>query len=148
MIQSCRRSCENFMAVRGNGDCVFELGGEGFVLGHSGPAVVQHLHLPFADVDHRLDGKEHALFQFVAVTPVAVMQNVGRVVKNLADAVAAEIAYDRITFGFNKGLDSLADIARMRTRLDDFDAAHKSFVSDVDQALCLDADVAAKIHAA
>jgi hypothetical protein len=39
---------------------MLELGGERAIACHGRPAVVQHLHLVAAGIDHRLDGEEHA----------------------------------------------------------------------------------------
>ena len=54
---------EDFRAVVGDRDGVFEVGRELAVLGHDAPAVVEHVGLVAADVDHRLDGEDHALLQ-------------------------------------------------------------------------------------
>jgi hypothetical protein len=44
----------------GNADGVLELGRERAVAGHGGPAVGEDLHAGFAEIDHRLDGEDHA----------------------------------------------------------------------------------------
>src|SRR3546814_5735733 len=74
---------------------MLELGRELHVAGDGGPAVLQDLHLRAAGVDHRLDGEEHALAQLHAGAGAAVVQHAGRIVKDLAEAVAAEVGHHR-----------------------------------------------------
>src|SRR3546814_2417540 len=79
---------EDFAAVFGNADRMFELGGEGAVAGDGSPAVVEHLARGLADVDHRLDGEEHAGAKLGAGAGLADMDDLRSVVEIPADAVA------------------------------------------------------------
>src|SRR3546814_12250335 len=75
---------------------MFELGGEGAVAGDGSPAVVEHLARGLADVDHRLDGEEHAGAKLGAGAGLADMDDLRSVVEIPADAVAADIADNAI----------------------------------------------------
>src|SRR3546814_3143020 len=97
---------EDFAAVLGDPDAVLELGGERAVAGHRGPAVGEHLDRIFAGVDHRLDREEHAGFQFGAGAGAPGVDDLGRVVEHLPDAMAAEIAHHRIAMPLGMGLRS------------------------------------------
>src|SRR3546814_6530921 len=73
MVQSSRAFGENFAARFRNPDAVFELGRQRSIAGDGGPSVLQHLHAGLADIDHRLDGEEHAGLQFRTVARAADM---------------------------------------------------------------------------
>src|SRR3546814_20127508 len=57
---------------------------------------LEHLDRIFAGVDHRLDREEHAGFQFGAGAGAPGVDDLGRVVEHLPDAMAAAIAHHRI----------------------------------------------------
>src|SRR3546814_4776342 len=63
------------------------------------------------DVDHRLDREDHAGLQFGAGAGAAGMDDLGRVVEQAADAVAAEIAHHAVTMRLGMLLDGVADVA-------------------------------------
>ena len=73
---------------------VLELRRQRAVARHRRPAVGQHLHVRPAEVDHRLDGEEHAGLEHDALAGLAEVQDVGPVVEHAAEAVAAEVAHD------------------------------------------------------
>ena len=54
---------ENLVARFGNADGMFKLRRQRAVAGYRRPAIIQHFDRRFAQIDHRLDGKEHAGFQ-------------------------------------------------------------------------------------
>src|SRR5687767_5068504 len=66
LVEAARAPGENLAAILGDADRMLELGGERAVAGDRGPAVVEQFHVGAADVDHRLNGEEHAGFQFGA----------------------------------------------------------------------------------
>ena len=76
------------------------------------------------------------------------MDDVGRLVENRADAVAAEVAHHRVAVSLGKGLDRMPDVARGGARAYRFDAEHHRVIGDLAQARCLAANVADEIHAA
>ena len=76
------------------------------------------------------------------------MQNVGRVVEQPPDAVAAEVAHHRAALGLRIGLDRLADGAGARTGLHRLDAAHQAGVGHFQQPFGRALDLADRVHAA
>src|SRR3546814_2020444 len=76
------------------------------------------------------------------------MDDLGRVVEQAADAVAAEIAHHAVTMRLGMLLDGVADVAEVIAGLRLIDADHQAFVGDVDQPLRLHADIADQIHPA
>ena len=142
------RQRENLDARRRDADRVLELRRERAVARHGGPAVGQELYVRAAEIDHRLDGEDHAGPDLLAFAGLPVMQHVGRLVEEPADAVAAEIAHHRAALGFRKALDGMADIAEPAARADGGDAAHQAFVGDLDQPLGGALQLAGGVHAA
>src|SRR3546814_6863452 len=65
------------------------------------------------DVDHRLDREDHAGLQFGAGAGAAGMDDLGRVVEQAADAVAAEIAHHAVTMRLGMLLDGVAYVAEV-----------------------------------
>src|SRR3546814_550855 len=127
---------------------MFELGGEGAVAGDGSPAVVEHLARGLADVDHRLDGEEHAGAKLGAGAGLADMDDLRSVVEIPADAVAAEIADNAIAMALRVSLDGVRDVAQMVAGPRLLEAEHQRFVGDLDELLRLDGHVAAQIHTA
>ena len=127
---------------------MLELGGERAVAGDRGPAVVEQLHVGAADVDHRLDGEDHARLQFGAGAGAAGVDHFGAVVEQPADAVAAEIADDAVAVRFGVALDGVGDVAEMVAGPGLLEPEHQAFIGDVDQLARLHADVADEVHAA
>src|SRR5216683_8307014 len=107
---------EYLVAGRGDADRMLELRRERAVLGDGGPAVVENLHLPAAGIDHRLDGKDHALAHHRSLLGGAEMEDRRRIVEDAADAVAAEIAHHREALRLGEALDRLADGADAHAR--------------------------------
>src|SRR5581483_6917290 len=102
-----------------------------------------------AEIDHRLDGKEHAGLERDAVARAPIMDDVGQRVEYPAHAVAAEIAHHRTAFlAFRKGLDRMADVAGGGARPDGGNPAHHGFIGDVHKAGGFPLDVPDQIHAA
>ena len=101
-----------------------------------------------ADVDHRLDGEEHAGLELGAGAGAAGVDDLGAVVEQAADAVAAEIADDAVAVRLGMALDGVGDVAEMVAGPRLLDAEHQAFVGDVDQLARLQRDVADQVHAA
>src|ERR1700738_5131306 len=78
---------------------------------HRSPAVVQDFYMRLAEIDHRLDGEEHAGFQRHAFAGPADVNDVRLVVEHAAEAVAAEIAHHAHALRFDETLDGVPDIA-------------------------------------
>src|SRR4051794_28848006 len=97
----------------GDADRMFELSRKRAVTGDGGPAVFEHLHVRAADVDHRLDGEDHARLEFGAGAGTAGVDDLGAIVEDAADAVAAEIADDAVALAFRMALDRVGDVAEM-----------------------------------
>ncbi|AEM39888.1 hypothetical protein KVU_0049 [Ketogulonicigenium vulgare WSH-001] len=114
---------------------MFELRRQGFIARHRRPAICQNLGLVFAQVHHRLDGKEHAFLQHGARARAAIMQHVWRGVEHAAQAVAAEIAHNRHTLRLDIGLDRMADIAIGIAGFGLCKADHQRLMRDIDQTL-------------
>ena len=76
------------------------------------------------------------------------MQDVGHVVEQPADAMAAEVAHDRTTLRLDIALDGMADVAGGVAGLCRRDAAQQGFVGDLDKPLGGALGLADRIHAA
>src|SRR5580658_261503 len=135
LVEAVGRQRENLDAGLGDADAMLELRRQRAVAGHRGPAVGQHLHMGAAEIDHRLDGEEHARLEHDALARPADMDDVRLVVEQPAQAVAAEIAHYAHVLGFDIGLDGMADIAGGAAGPDRGDAAHHALVGDFDQPL-------------
>ena len=101
-----------------------------------------------AQVHHRLDGEEHAGLERRALAAAAVVQDVGAVVEQLADAVAAEVADHRHAGGLDHLLDGIADVAEGVARLDHRQTGLERVIGDLDQLLRPGIDLADPEHAA
>ena len=86
-----------------------------------------------AEIDHRLDGEEHAGPQFDALAGAAIMEDVGNVVEQLTEAMAAEIAHHRAALGFGIDLDGMADVAGAGAGDRGLDAAQQALICDLHQ---------------
>lgn len=139
---------KNLASSFGNADAMFKLGRKAPVAGHRRPAILQHFARCLADVDHRFDRENHAGAQFGAGSGTSDMDDFGGVVKKLAEAMAAKVADYAVAMLFRMSLYRMADIAHMIAGLGLFNAEHQAFVSDIDQALCLDRNIADQKHAA
>src|SRR5688572_24797703 len=139
---------EDLAAVLGDADAMLELGGEAAVAGDGGPAVVEQFDRRLADVDHRLDGEEHSGPELRPGAGAAGVDDLGRIVEDAAEAVAAEIADDAVAIGLGVGLDGMADVAEMVAGPGRGDAADHALIGHVDEAARLDPDVADQEHAA
>src|SRR3954470_8297533 len=113
LIQPCRALCKNLAAGFGDADRMLELRRERAVAGDGCPAVVEQLYVGAADVDHRLDGEDHAGLELGARAGAAGVDHFWAVVEQAADAVAAEIADDAVALTFGVALDGVGDIAEM-----------------------------------
>src|SRR5688572_33270865 len=118
------------------------------VLGDDGPSVAQQLHVAPPGVDHRLDSEGHAGFEFEAGARLTVMKDLGVLVEDPADPVAAVLANDRIALALDKGLDGVAEVAEAGPRADGTDAAPHGLEPDVAQPPGLDRGVTDQEHAA
>ena len=148
LVQARRRDREHLAARLGHAHRVLELGRQLAVARHGGPAVGEDLHVRLAEVDHRLDGEQHAGLEHDAVAGLAVVQDVGPVVEHAAEAVAAKIAHDAAALALGEVLDGGADMAGGVAGLHRRHAAHQRLVGHLDQPLGPARDVADRIHAA
>jgi hypothetical protein len=146
--EAAGRQWEDFAARGRDADGMFILGGERPVARYRRPAVGKHLHMRFAEIDHWLDGEDHAFADFRPFVRAAVMQDVRRVVEQASDAMAAEIAHHRATLRFRIGLDRRADCAGAHAGLHRRDAAQQAFIGHFHQPLGGALDLADRIHAA
>src|SRR3954469_13721757 len=148
LVPALGRQGENLHAGFGDTDRMLELGRQRTIAGDRGPAVAQHLHAIAAQIDHGLDGEEHAGLQGNAAAGLAVMDNVGQGVEHLAQAVATEVAHHgALLLAFGIRLDGIADVAGGGARLHRRDAAHHGFIGDLDQPFGPALDLADRIHA-
>src|SRR5262249_43516831 len=113
-----------------------------------GPAVGEHLHVRAAEIDHRLDREEHAGAQHDAFARPADVHDVGLVVEQAADTVAAEVAHDAHVLALDIALDGGADGGGGRARPDHRNAAHHRLVGDLDQPFGAARDRTHGIHPA
>src|SRR5207248_9381445 len=95
-VESRRAFRENLAAGVGDSDRMLELGGERAVAGDRGPAVVEHLHGGAAEVDHRLDGGDHAGLELGPGARAAGVDDLGAVVEHAPDPVPAKVADDAV----------------------------------------------------
>ena len=101
-----------------------------------------------AEIDHRLDGEQHAGLERQAFARLPVMQDVRPVVEHAAQAMAAEVAHHAAALAFGISLDRRADIAGRGAGLDRGHAAHQRIIGHLEQPLGGAADLAHAIHAA
>src|ERR1700692_3165119 len=121
------RQGKNLDAGRGPPDRMLELRRQPAVARHRGPAVRQDLHMRLAEVDHRLDGEEHAGLEQHALAGPADMNDVGLVVEHPSQTMAAEIAHHAHALRLDETLDRMADVASGGAGLHRGDAAHHRF---------------------
>src|ERR1700688_1492347 len=101
-----------------------------------------------ADIDHRLHGEEHTWLENDAFARAPDMDDVGFVVEQAADTVAAEIPHHAHVLGLDIALDRGANVAGGRARPDAGDAAHYGLVGHLDQPLGAARNLADREHAA
>ena len=130
----------------GDENGVLPLCGQTMVFGHRCPAIAQHFHVAFADVDHGLDGENHAGFDEFAGATFAKMHHVWFFMEFRADAVTAKFSHDRIAMTFRMFLNRVADVAKMCAGFDLLDAEKQALARDFDQTFGVRADVADAEH--
>jgi len=101
-----------------------------------------------AEIDHGLDGKEHAGPQHDTFARPPDMDDVRLVVKQVAEPMPAEIPHHAHVLALDIALDGGPDVAGGRARPDHRDAAHHRLVGDLDQAFGPARDRAHREHAA
>src|SRR5262249_22525328 len=84
LVQSLRRQRENLDAGFGHANRMLELRGERAIARHRRPAVGQDLHMRPAEIDHRLDGEEHAGLEHDALAGPADMHDIRLVMEQPA----------------------------------------------------------------
>src|SRR5690348_12434881 len=92
LMPALGREGEDFDTILGDTHGMFELCGERAVARHGCPAVAEYFNAIATQIDHGLNGEEHAGPEIDAMSGLAVMHDVGQGMKYLAKAVAAEIA--------------------------------------------------------
>src|SRR4051794_23719831 len=142
------RQREDLDAIGGHADRVLELRRQRTVARHRGPAVGQDFYVRLAEIDHRLDGEEHAGLQRHALAGPADMDDVRLVMEHAPEAVAAEIAHHAHLLRFDEALDRMADVAGGGAGFYRGDAAHHRLIGDLDQPLRLARDRPDGIHPA
>src|SRR5260221_2039359 len=148
LVAAVRALRENLAAGVGDAERMFELRRQRAVAGDRRPAVVEHLHVRPSKVDHRLDGEEHARLELGPGAGAAGVDDLGTVMENSADSVAAEVADDAVAAGLGMALDGVGNVAEMIAGLGLLEAEHQAFVGDVDQLPGAQRHVADQIHAA
>ena len=83
------RKRKNLVSLLGHADGMFVLGRQRAVPGDGRPTVVEDFDVRPAEIDHRFYGEDHAGLQFEAVAGVAVMEDIGNVVKQARVALGA-----------------------------------------------------------
>src|SRR6266851_8884786 len=101
-----------------------------------------------AEIDHRLDGEEHAGLELHALAGPADMDDVRLVVEHAPEAMAAEIAHHAHALRLDETLDGVADVAGGGAGLHRGNAAHHGFIRHLDQPFGLAGDWAHRIHPA
>ena len=88
-MQALGAQGEYLATILGDTDRMFELGRKRAVAGDRGPTVVEQFHVGPADIDHWLDSEKHSGPQLGAGTWPADMDDLGRIMKHPAEAMAA-----------------------------------------------------------
>src|ERR1700722_3756691 len=101
-----------------------------------------------AEIDHRLDGEEHAGLQRHAFAGPPDVNDIRFVMEHAAETVAAEIAYHAHALRFDEALNGMADIPGGGVGLHGGDAAHHGLIRYFDQPLGFSGDRAHRIHPA
>src|SRR5712671_6482138 len=101
-----------------------------------------------AEIDHGLDGEQHAGPEYRALAPSSDMDDIGLVMEQPAEPMTAEVADHAHVLGFHEGLDGGPDVAGAAAGPDRRDAAHHRLVGDVNKPLRAARDFADRIHAA
>src|SRR5690349_18587462 len=108
-------------AIVGDEQGVLELRGPATVLGDDGPAVVPHVVVGGAEVEHRLDGEGHPDPDLVVEALVVVVGDDQAGVERRADAVPGEVADDAVAEPLGVRLDDAPDHVDPAARLDRLD---------------------------
>src|SRR6516225_11791492 len=87
------------------------------VAGYCGPAVGENFHMRLAEIDHRLDGEEHAGPEQYAFAGSADMNDVRFVMEHAAEPVAAKIAHHAHALRLDQTLNRVANVAGGRAGL-------------------------------
>src|SRR3569832_306176 len=82
LIEPFGRQSEDFDPILRNPHRMFELRRQRAVARHRGPAIAEDFDAIIAQIDHRLDGEEHAGLQRHAMSRLAVMHDVGQGMEN------------------------------------------------------------------
>src|SRR5260370_5730750 len=101
-----------------------------------------------AEIDHRLDGEEHAGLEHHAFAGPADMNDVRLVVEHAAQAVAAEVAHHAHALRLDEALNGVSDVAGGGAGFYRRPAAHPGLISHLDQPFGLAGDRAHRIHPA
>src|SRR5262249_40633444 len=104
------RPAQDIRTVGGDGNGVLEVRRQPSVAGGPGPAVVLHVDLGPARVDHGLDGQHKALRETHAARPRAVVRHLGVLMQLAADAVSDELANQAESRPLGDVLDRAGDV--------------------------------------
>ena len=87
------------------------------VFGDDGPAVAHFFDLALACIDHGLNGERHAGFEHVQGARTPVVQDLGLLMKNLANPMTAKFSDNGEPQVFGKLLNGPANVAQVGTGL-------------------------------
>src|ERR687887_1674828 len=103
---------EHLRALRRDGDGVLEMGRARAVPGHDRPAVLQHLGVGAALVEHRLDSQRQADVQPDSPPGATVIGHLRLLVHGGADAVADVLAHHAVARDGGHALHRVADVGQ------------------------------------
>src|SRR5258706_1841818 len=101
-----------------------------------------------AEIDHRLDGEEHAGLQHYAFAGPADMNDVRLVVEHASQPVPAEVAHHAHALWLDEALNGVADVAGGGAGFDRGDAAHHGLIGHFDQPFGFTGNRADRVHPA
>src|SRR5215469_7082 len=148
LVEPLGRERKHLRPGLGYPDRVLELRGERPVAGDGRPAVREHFDVRPNEIDHRLNGKKHARFELDTLSGAANMDDVGLVVEQPPQSMAAEIAHHAHVLGLDIALNGGADVAGRGARPDRINAAHHRLVGHADEPVGAPRDLADRKHPA
>ena len=92
---------QNYRAISGDGDAVFEVSAVAAVGGDSGPLIAQETGFRLSVIHHRLDGDDHALAQSGTPSSGTKVWNLRLFVQTRADSVSNELAHHAEAVGLD-----------------------------------------------
>ena len=115
---------------------MFELGRQLVVLGDNRPVIGEQFYRCFAGIDHGFDGECHAGLEHNTGAGPSVVQDLGFVMKDCANAVAAILSNHRKAIALCMDLNHVAYITQMRAGFDLSDTFIQALLGDLDESFC------------